>query len=291
MEPMNKFLLSARPEFKNFVDSICSIPTDKSTQLVSPSYATPIQILGRLPPTSREGFPSLPFLIDSAKNFAALVNWWLSHLPEEEVISHLAEDDVLRIFHEECKELQQRTDRCLADAEQAERPTEGLQSQWEHLLEEREKSRTFYDESTSTSKPSTPLGEPSQSTLPYHLRNTSTPFSRPFSPRASNEVQEEQEEQEETPPSSASVIWDQSRTPFSSQNREPETRTSTSSSKNSSTLSLNPMENGRVRPNCPSRENSAGKTRFLDFASRSSRKKNQNRDGSTTPREEYRNEF
>ena len=290
MEPMNKFLASARPEFKSFVDQICSISTEKSAQNVSPSYATPNQILGRLPPTSREGFPSLPYLIDSPKNFAALIDLWLSRVPDEGGIEQLPSDDVLHIFHQHCKTLQSRTDKCLDDAEQAERPSEGLQLQWEHLLEEREKSSTFYDESNSTSKPSTPLGEPPSSTVPFHLRTTRDPSAslpRAFSPQASSEVQEEGED---TPPSSASFTWDQSRTPFSSETHDPETRASTSSSKNSSTLSFNPAENGRVRPGPPSREGSGGKTRFLDFGSRSKRR-NKDRDGSTTPREEHRNEF
>ena len=73
MEPMNRFLQSSRPEFKAFVDQICSVPSERPSQAVPASFATPIQILGRLPPTSREGFPSLPFLIDSAKSFDFLV--------------------------------------------------------------------------------------------------------------------------------------------------------------------------------------------------------------------------
>ena len=82
MEPMNKFLNTNRSDFKQFVDSICAIPADRPAPIVTPSYATPIQILGRLPPTSREGFPSLPFLIDHARSFANLISIWLDSAPE-----------------------------------------------------------------------------------------------------------------------------------------------------------------------------------------------------------------
>ena len=77
MEPMNAFLTSHRQEFKSFVDELCSISADHRTSTIPPSYATPITILGRLPGTSREGFPSLPYLIDQARECAGLVDVWL----------------------------------------------------------------------------------------------------------------------------------------------------------------------------------------------------------------------
>ena len=64
MEPMNRFLGSHRSAVKDYIDAICSIPSERNTIALAASYSTPITILARLPPTSREGFPSLPYLID-----------------------------------------------------------------------------------------------------------------------------------------------------------------------------------------------------------------------------------
>jgi hypothetical protein len=145
MEPMNQFLTSNRPGFKKFVDNICSVPTDRSTMSIPPSYATPITILARLPPTSREGFPSLPYLIDHARNFAALVRLWLdsSQIPVEEVL----EGD-LRKFHDMCTDLQQRTTEYLQRAEQADRPNSRLSLRWEDIVEQIETSTIFDDSIT-----------------------------------------------------------------------------------------------------------------------------------------------
>lgn len=285
MEPMNKFIVSARQEFKAFVDAVCSIPTTDRSAIVSPSYATPTQILGRLPPTSREGFLSLPFLIDSSKNFAALVNLWLSKTSEN-AMQQLPIDDGLKLFDQHCRELRARTIRCLESAEQAERPTGGLQSKWEQLLEERERQGTFYDETNDSSKPSTPSADPQTTTLPFHTksnRDSFVPFVRSFSPQQSTGATEHDDD---TPPSSASFTWDTNRNPFSGQDRNPETRASTSDSKESSTLSYDPLENTRQRPLPPHREGSgSGRSRLLDF------RRKKDRDGPTTPRDEHRPDF
>ncbi|EDU45047.1 ras GTPase-activating protein gap-2 [Pyrenophora tritici-repentis Pt-1C-BFP] len=75
MEPMNAFLITHRQEFKKYLDDICSISTtSQPAPPIPPSYSTPIAILHRLPPTFKEGFPSLPYLIDHSRNFAMLVN-------------------------------------------------------------------------------------------------------------------------------------------------------------------------------------------------------------------------
>jgi hypothetical protein len=108
MDRMNIFIGSSKAEFRSFIDQICSVPLKAPTKAVSPSYATPIQILGRLPATSREGFPSLPYLIDSAQRFANLVSLWLSHFPassfENEVVQQPLHD-----FHNACLEIHQLT--------------------------------------------------------------------------------------------------------------------------------------------------------------------------------------
>lgn len=124
MEPMNKYLVVHRQEFREFIDSICSVSSEQqhthSQQTSSPSYATPITILSRLPPTHREGIPSLPYLIDEARNYASLVNLWLDCAPDMKEIQK-AGGDVLR-FHEMCIRLRQRTKECVAKAEQQARP-------------------------------------------------------------------------------------------------------------------------------------------------------------------------
>ena len=115
MDPMNIFIGSSKAEFRSFIDQICSVPLKAPTKAVSPSYATPIQMLGRLPATSREGFPSLPYLIDSAQRFADLVTLWLDHFPVDYFEEKVAEK-AIREFHSACLEIQQRTDDALQSA-------------------------------------------------------------------------------------------------------------------------------------------------------------------------------
>lgn len=169
MEPMNTFLASHRAEFKSFLDNICAISTvnKSSASPIPPSYSTPLAILTRLPPTSREGFPSLPYLIDHAKNFAALVNLWLDHANQQ---GHIAEEDGdLLSFHRTCQDLRRRTEDCLAGAERAERPGSTLSSRWEEVVEGLESSnaqakqarslhsRVGSSTSTTHSQPDSPI--------------------------------------------------------------------------------------------------------------------------------------
>ncbi|KAI1333714.1 GTPase [Xylariaceae sp. FL0016] len=116
MEPMNKFLTLHRQSFKDYIDQMCSIPTERNVVALPASYSTPITILGRLSPTSREGFPSLPYLIDHQRNFAALVKLWLesNHATAAEPQTF---DGELGEFHIRCVELQRRSDDCLAKME------------------------------------------------------------------------------------------------------------------------------------------------------------------------------
>lgn len=138
MEPMNQFLTSSRQEFKQFIDNICSISSERSTSAIPPSYATPITILARLPPTSREGFPSLPYLIDHARNFAALVTLWLA--TTQEAVAHQTFEGDLAKFHDLCLSLDKKTSEALAKAEQAERPSGQLEEKWEEMVEQMEHS-------------------------------------------------------------------------------------------------------------------------------------------------------
>jgi hypothetical protein len=139
MEPMNQFLSAHREEFKTFIDEACTIetpfarsPSSNALPPPPPAYSTPIAILNRLPPTSREGFPSLPYLIDHARNFAALIQAWLGSIEKHHI---RPEEKDLRTFHELCVELSQRTQNCLERAERAERPTSGNSLKWEALVE------------------------------------------------------------------------------------------------------------------------------------------------------------
>jgi hypothetical protein len=261
MEPMNKFLLSNRAAFKEFIDTICAIPAERPTQIVTPSYATPIQILSRLPPTSREGFPSLPFLIDHARSFAALTNLWLEVAPERLAALPEVEPAVAK-FHELALALQQRTKDCLSKAEQAERPNGNHEVKWEELVELMDRSVTFYDESSS--KPTTPATEiplAGPANLSASHRNSIGYFTpRPPIPRRSTDTGGDGDE--DTPPSSSSATWEQSRLPFAMSMSKSETRESTSSSKNSSTYSLDFSESAKGRQ---SRETSSSKYRLLDF--------------------------
>ncbi|CAM1501002.1 Fc.00g101640.m01.CDS01 [Cosmosporella sp. VM-42] len=115
MEPMNRFLNVQRGSIRDYIDQVCSIPADRSNNLIPAAYSTPVTILGRLSPTAKEGFPSLPYLIDDTRNFAGLVKLWVDAKPMEEKKGEM--DGELRIFNDLCFALQQRADACLAKVE------------------------------------------------------------------------------------------------------------------------------------------------------------------------------
>ena len=269
MEPMNKFIQTARPDFKKFVDKICSVSSERPTQSVSASYATPIQILARLPPTSREGFPSLPFLIDSAKSFATLISLWLEKFPDH-LDAKLERDPALRRFHQLCIGIQQQTKDCLNSAEPAERPTEELEFRWEQLLLERERPATFYEESGS--RPGTPSAN-AASIIPRLetaiKRQSNGFFMQPFTPPSVSHFKDEREM--DTPQRPASIIGDPNRSLYS-QSRPKEKIGSAASSRNSSTPSFEAAESSRIRSNTVSRDGSS-KNRFKDLVSGSARRR------------------
>ena len=126
MEPMNKFLSASKMEFRTFIDEICAVPSKAPSKTVSPSYATPIQILGRLPASSREGFPSLPFLIDSAQRFADLASLWVHH-GAGVIIQEDEDDKALLEFHGLCQDISRKTNACLVANDLSRRP-ESMQS-------------------------------------------------------------------------------------------------------------------------------------------------------------------
>jgi hypothetical protein len=113
MEPMNRFLNTQRQPLKEFLDQVCAIPMERANVILPASYSTPITILGRLSPMSREGFPSLPYLIDHARNFAALVKLWVENQPHSGTtgVPVIYEGDLLQ-FHSLCMDLHQRALDC-----------------------------------------------------------------------------------------------------------------------------------------------------------------------------------
>lgn len=176
MEPMNAFLTQHRDSFKSFIDEVCHVPTHltTATNLNSAaassgnpigivgaethlSYTTPMTIMQRLPPTSREGFPSLPYLIDQARAYAELVQLWLeattamstatetiaSSKSHAELIAAIkASEGDLMAFHEICSTLHARTQECLNRAERAERPNSALSFRWEELIDQLQTSNS-----------------------------------------------------------------------------------------------------------------------------------------------------
>lgn len=140
MEPMNRFLTSQRQSLKDFIDSVCAIPAERTSYTLPASYSTPITILGRLSPRAREGFPSLPYLVDHARNFAALVKLWTDINSSHAAVAQVYEGDLLE-FSKLCTDLQQRSNTCFAKLEavrisdSASQPTEsesGLAEALEH---------------------------------------------------------------------------------------------------------------------------------------------------------------
>lgn len=222
MEPMNKHLVIHRQEFREFIDSICSISPDQYQQTTPPSYATPMTILSRLPSTHREGFPSLPYLIDEAKNYAILVNLWLDSSPDMKTIQAIGGD--LLKFHEQCVHLQRRTTECVAKAEQqqeqqSKRPTKNKvpsslpspaipvpQSPTASTMLDRTGHPTELSPSptTSTPTPSTPADHNSSFHTARTSKDTTYSTTEPTSPRSHREVQREQEEQDGRAPSTPS---------------------------------------------------------------------------------------
>ncbi|KAI1817389.1 Rho GTPase activation protein [Poronia punctata] len=113
---LTQFLSQNRQSFRDYIDQLCSVPTDRNAITVPASYSTPVMILGRLPPKSREGFPSLPYLIDHQRNFAALVKMWLDTHHDSAAETQMLEGE-LREFHKLCVDLQRRSDACLAQVD------------------------------------------------------------------------------------------------------------------------------------------------------------------------------
>ena len=171
MEPMNKFLANATPEFRDYVDEICSISASQmSMASIEPQYGAPNQIKGRLPPASREGLPSLPFLLDQTKLLADLVELWVTHAPPN--ISETGVEQAVQSFDTVCRDLHQRSQDCLSLAEQAEKPDAKMESKWHQALREQQKSRNVFDQGfmtpANTDPDLTALPQPADAPYPEH---------------------------------------------------------------------------------------------------------------------------
>lgn len=116
MEPMNRFLVTHRQGMKNFIETLCSISTEQNASVTPASYSTPLTIFGRLPSISKEGFPSLPYLIDSAKEFSKLVKIWTEAASKNPEIDNLQGE--LFEFHQLCQQLKARAEECILKIEQ-----------------------------------------------------------------------------------------------------------------------------------------------------------------------------
>ncbi|KAF8471191.1 hypothetical protein BDZ91DRAFT_791397 [Kalaharituber pfeilii] len=136
MEPMNEFLTEHSDEFKDFIDSVINIPAKYTPPVVPPAYATPTTILSRLSQSSREGFPSLPYLIDQPRAFASLVMMWDKWYPiyRRKYPDARLEGDLAR-FHNTCLNIRERMRECVEKAENAERPSSSLSMRWEEVAE------------------------------------------------------------------------------------------------------------------------------------------------------------
>lgn len=223
---MNQFLNFHRQEFKDFVDAVCAISPDRSTSAIPPSYATPITILRRLPSTSREGFPSLPYLIDQARECAGLANLWLEIRNDTETNHPMSEE--LKRFDALCAQSRQKTKDCLSQVEQAERPSGSMEPKWEELAEQMGRTaRTRgasgrFTPGTSTIEGSLRTGNSSTSSLgetfdrkpgsqdsPAYNERSSTRAAKQdgVSKIAANELESSGNETD-TPPVSSSAVWD-----------------------------------------------------------------------------------
>ncbi|KAI9653572.1 MAG: hypothetical protein M1831_005954 [Alyxoria varia] len=119
MAPMNHFCSANRTAFKEFIDEICDVQSNRRSLTVDPMTANyPMKALSAvyegLPSPAREGFLLLPGLVDPTRNLAALVDMWLNHAtnPKRSSTSSLDEslknDSDLAFFHECCRKLRQK---------------------------------------------------------------------------------------------------------------------------------------------------------------------------------------
>ena len=201
---------------------------------MEPQHGAPNQIKGRLPPASREGLPSLPFLLDSTKLLADLVELWATRAPSN--ISETGVDQAVKHFDRICRSLHQRSQECMSLAELAEKPDAKMESKWQKALHEQQRnSHNVFEQSMMPSNT-----DPDLTALPQ-------PADAPY-PEQIAEVDPDGD----TAPSSAAsaAAWDRR----GGLPKSGDLNRALTSSTNSSTASLEVVEENRARPPPGSRD-------------------------------------
>lgn len=258
MEPMNKFITMATTEFKDFIEEICSYDSSKPSILHEAQYQAPAQIKARLPSVSREGLPSLPYLLDSPKLCGMLIDIWIDHAPTH--LSDTGIDDCVQSFHELCQRLKRRTKECMVRAEGAAEPDSNLEKQWQLMLSGQPKQGTsgsgseeHYGESVTgvdavaapQNQDETHLTTRFPYTEPLEMGIETTDHALPFPPQQTGE----------------------SRRVVQNNHRSTEAHRAFTNSTNSSTISLEGGEDSRNRP-VPSSRDGSSKKKFLELSAR-----------------------
>ncbi|RMZ74882.1 hypothetical protein DV737_g5662, partial [Chaetothyriales sp. CBS 132003] len=251
MEPMNKFLAASTIEFKAFIDDICAISSSQfDSASLEPQYAAPGQIKGRLPITSREGLPSLPYLLDHTKFLAELATLWVANAPE--TLPDTTDKFILQDFSSICFDLHNRSKKRLSGAEQAEKPDSKLELKWQQILSEQQHRPNVFEDHFAAA-----ANDPELTALPQPLDSVY--------PDAGADISIG----EVTTPPSAAPPWDRRR-PHLDKQADPH-RVMTNSNNNSSNGSLDLHEE---RPKAlPGSRDGPTKNRLFDLMGSTSRRK------------------
>lgn len=149
MSRMNGFLNAHRKEFKDFIEDTCAVPADYQLQATA-SYSTPLAVFQRLPLKSREGYLSLPHLIDRSRSLAGIVNIWLDHVRTPDSNEPPSSNSGLPItgdlarFHALCVGIRKTTQTSLASVDRAERPINPFSHKWVNIAEHMEAAPSNY---------------------------------------------------------------------------------------------------------------------------------------------------
>ena len=127
---MNNFLSHYRQKFKDFIDSICSVPDDSVEPQLLPSYSAPRAIFSRLSEAAKEGFPKTPYLIDHCRNLSALVSLWMDHNPFNAYQNAQITNNELRQFHKTCTELRLKARASWAHADRVPSSISAVSERW-----------------------------------------------------------------------------------------------------------------------------------------------------------------
>jgi hypothetical protein len=190
---MNNFLQYFRQQFKDFIDSICSVPSTSAADTQLPaSYSAPRAIFTRLPASSKEGFPKTPYLIDHCRNLSALVNLWMDNYPLYAYQTTPMADVDLYTFHKTCTDLRLKAQASLANADRVEKGINAVQERWITIAERMEQnSEEFYLDADPTSAAA------QASAMTNAFGSPSPNFSHPLTPDAATLSPDSEEAPEE----------------------------------------------------------------------------------------------